>query len=111
MRTDRDAAPARPTIRPAQRADADAVCAIYNAGIAGRQATFETEPREPADVLPWFDAELPFLVATDAGRVVGWEGDRVRRPRRLFGGRRARRVRRPRRAGPRDRPAAPRGRR
>jgi len=60
-------------IRAASRGDAEAVCAIYNDGIAGRQATFETRPRETQDVLAWFDAELPFLVAVDAGeQIVGW---------------------------------------
>lgn len=61
------------SIRPAERTDADAVCAIYNEGIAGRQATFETSPRSAADVLAWFERGLPFLVAADAdGDVVGW---------------------------------------
>jgi L-amino acid N-acyltransferase YncA len=61
------------TIRTARPADAEAVCAIYNAGIAGRQATFETRPRATAEVLDWYGAEMPFLVATDSGgRVVGW---------------------------------------
>ncbi len=61
------------TIRHAARADADAICAIYNAGIVERQATFETRPRTTADVLAWYDGGLPFLVAVDArGRVVGW---------------------------------------
>ncbi|MDX6599031.1 MAG: hypothetical protein QOE87_2918 [Gaiellales bacterium] len=61
------------TTRAATSADADAICAIYNAGIAGRQATFETTPRTADDVLRWFGAGLPFLVALDDdGRVVGW---------------------------------------
>ena len=61
------------TIRPAVRADAEQVCAIYNQGIADRQATFETTPRATAHVLEWFDADLPFLVAVDAtGRVLAW---------------------------------------
>ena len=61
------------TTRPAARADADAICAIYNAGIAGRQATFETSPRTAEDVLGWYDDALPFLVAVDdRDRVVGW---------------------------------------
>jgi phosphinothricin acetyltransferase len=60
-------------VRPARRDDAAAVCAIYNAGIAGGQATFETRAREPREILAWFDDELPFLVAQDGeGRVVGW---------------------------------------
>jgi phosphinothricin acetyltransferase len=60
-------------VRPAGREDAEAICAIYNAGIAGGQATFETRPREPAEVLTWFEHDLPIVVAEDAaGRVVGW---------------------------------------
>jgi L-amino acid N-acyltransferase YncA len=61
------------TLRPAARDDAKAICAIYNQGIAGRQATFETRPREPSEVAAWFEDGLPLLVATDgAGQVVGW---------------------------------------
>jgi L-amino acid N-acyltransferase YncA len=60
-------------IRPATEMDAAAVCAIYNDGIAGRQATFETRPRTQADVLTWFAGGSPFLVAVEAGaRVIGW---------------------------------------
>jgi phosphinothricin acetyltransferase len=60
-------------IRGARLEDADAVCAIYNAGIAGGQATFETRAREPREVLAWFGHDLPFVVAEDAdGRVVAW---------------------------------------
>ena len=97
----------RVTIRPAAPADAEAVCAIYNAGIAGRQATFETTPRTTEDVLAWYDAGLPFLVAVDAGgqrRRLGAR-ERLQRPLRLRGRRRARRLRRPRRARPGRRPA------
>ena len=36
------------TIRAARPEDAAAVAAIYNDGIAGRQATFETRPRAPS---------------------------------------------------------------
>jgi phosphinothricin acetyltransferase len=59
--------------RPAAATDADAICAIYNHGIAGRQATFETSPRAPRDIEEWLTSDLPFLVAVDAGgRVLGW---------------------------------------
>ena len=59
--------------RAAAPADADAICAIYNAGIAGRQATFETRPRTRGEILAWFDAGLPFIVADDGERaVLGW---------------------------------------
>ena len=39
------------TLREAVPADAGALAAIYNHGIAGRQATFETEPRTEAQLL------------------------------------------------------------
>ena len=61
------------SIRPAEPADAEAICAIYNDGIAGRQATFETTPRTAREVLSWFEGGLPLLVAEDSDRrVVGW---------------------------------------
>jgi phosphinothricin acetyltransferase len=59
-------------IRAARTDDAAAIASIYNEGIADRVATFETEPRGPADVEPWIGAELPLVVAEDAGRVLGW---------------------------------------
>jgi L-amino acid N-acyltransferase YncA len=54
------------TIRPATKQDAEAVAAIYNHGIAERQATFETRPRRPNEIAGWLDEGRPFLVATDA---------------------------------------------
>jgi L-amino acid N-acyltransferase YncA len=60
-------------IRPAGRADAEAMTAIYNEGIADRVATFETRPREPHEVAAWLADGLPLLVATDEdGAVVGF---------------------------------------
>jgi L-amino acid N-acyltransferase YncA len=60
-------------IRVAQPADAPAIAALYNAGIAERQATFETRPRDPAEIGAWFEPGLPFLVAEDEdGRVLGF---------------------------------------
>jgi L-amino acid N-acyltransferase YncA len=53
-------------VRAATPADVPALTAIYNEGIAGREATFETRPREPGEVSPWLDeASLPVLVAED----------------------------------------------
>jgi phosphinothricin acetyltransferase len=60
------------TIRAARPGDAAAVAAIYNEGIAGRQATFETRPREPAEVAAWLDEDGLLLVADEDGRVLGW---------------------------------------
>ena len=60
------------TIRPARLDDALAIATIYNEGIAGGQATFETDPRSPADVTTWLASGLPLLVAELDGAVVGW---------------------------------------
>ena len=60
------------TIRPAGRADAAAVAAIYNEGIADRVATFETRERSPAEVLEWMTTGLPFVVAEHDDEVLGW---------------------------------------
>jgi phosphinothricin acetyltransferase len=60
------------TVRDAAPADAEAVAAIYNEGIAERVATFETSPRTAQDVAAWLGSGLPFLVAADGDRVLGW---------------------------------------
>jgi phosphinothricin acetyltransferase len=59
-------------VRPAAAGDVPAVTAIYNEGIAGREATFETRPREPGEVAAWLEEEGLLLVAEDAGSVIGW---------------------------------------
>lgn len=60
-------------LRAATPADAPALTAIYNEGIAERQATFETRPRAVEEVAPWLEEGLPFLVAEDAaGALVGF---------------------------------------
>jgi phosphinothricin acetyltransferase len=60
-------------VRPAEPADTDAVAAIYNHGIAERQATFETRARRPQEVAAWLEEGRPFLVATgDDGSVLGF---------------------------------------
>ena len=59
--------------RPAVRGDAAAITEIYNQGIEDRIATFETEPRTPADILPWFDHAHAFVSVADAsGEVAGY---------------------------------------
>ena len=60
------------TIRAADPADAGAIAALYNQGIAERQATFETRPRQAEEIHAWFEPRLPFLVAEDGRRVVGF---------------------------------------
>ena len=61
------------TIRAARLEDAPPSPRSTTHGIAERQATFETRPRDPAEIGAWFDPGLPFLVAEDGdGRVVGF---------------------------------------
>ena len=48
--------------RRATPADAAAIAAIYNEGIADRTATFETEPRSAADIAGWFTGQHLVLV-------------------------------------------------
>lgn len=77
------------TIRHADIADADAIAAIYNQGIAERSATFETEPRSAADIVAKLAgaARYPQLVAVnDEGAVVGWAGLSDYRPRDCYAG-------------------------
>jgi phosphinothricin acetyltransferase len=60
-------------LRSATAADVPALTAIYNEGIAGREATFETSPREAADVAAWLEQGLPFIVAEEPdGRIAGF---------------------------------------
>lgn len=59
-------------IRVAVPRDAEAITAIYNDGIAGRQATLETRLREVDEISAWFAEPAPFLVSERDGVVVGW---------------------------------------
>jgi L-amino acid N-acyltransferase YncA len=62
-------------VRPATLDDAESICAIYNAAIAERGSTFETEPRAAEDFEERVDdARLPLLVGEGVEGVVGWAG-------------------------------------
>jgi L-amino acid N-acyltransferase YncA len=74
------------TARAATRADADAIADIYSQGIAERIATFETEPRTAADILPWFDGDHPVVVVEGDGRVVAFASTSTYRPRECYAG-------------------------
>jgi L-amino acid N-acyltransferase YncA len=75
------------TVREATRADAEAITRIYNEGIRGRGATFETRERTPADILKWFDdPQFPILVAVDGDAVVGWAAASPYRARACYAG-------------------------
>lgn len=67
------ATPAAVTVRPATLDDCAAIARIYNEGIRGRGATFETRERSADDIRPWFaEPRFPALVAVEAGEVVGF---------------------------------------
>lgn len=75
-------------IRLASLSDAPAIAAIYNQGIAGRGATFETTPRSTADIEGWFPHadRHPTLVVEQDGAVVGWANISGYRPRVCYAG-------------------------
>jgi phosphinothricin acetyltransferase len=74
-------------VRPARAGDAAAIAAIYNAGIRGRMATFETRERTADDVAAWFTRDgHPTLVAERDGHVVGWVAASPYRARECYAG-------------------------
>ncbi len=76
-------------VRPATLVDAEEIAEIYNQGILGRMATFETVLRTPADIentLRAGEGRFPFLVAEIDGRVVGWASVSTYRPRECYRG-------------------------
>jgi phosphinothricin acetyltransferase len=56
--------------RPATLADAGAIAAIYNQGIADRIATFETEPRTAEQIAEWFRPGVLIMLAERPGNGV-----------------------------------------
>jgi len=59
--------------RPARPEDTAAITEIYNQGIEDRIATFETEPRSPADIAAWFEPAYAFVSVVDgSGEVAGY---------------------------------------
>lgn len=74
-------------IREARHRDAGAIAEIYNQGIAGRNATFETRLRNAEDIKSWFDdPRHPILVADLDGMVAGWIAASTYRPRQCYAG-------------------------
>jgi phosphinothricin acetyltransferase len=77
------------SIRPARLDDAAAIAEIYNQGILGRQATFETRLRtadDIADTLRAGDGRFPYLVAAIDDAVAGWASVSSYRPRECYAG-------------------------
>jgi phosphinothricin acetyltransferase len=74
------------TSRPATLADCAAIARIYNEGIADRLATFETRPRDPADIERWFDGRHPLIVVEDTDAVIAFASTSIYRPRECYDG-------------------------
>lgn len=71
-------------VRPAESADAPAICEIYNQGIEDRVATLETRLRTPAEQQAWLASRgprHPVIVAETRLRIVGWASLNVFNPR------------------------------
>lgn len=69
--------------------DAEAIARIYNEGIAERIATFETEPRTPADIVRLLrdrGARWPTVVVERDGGVIAWASASEYRPRACYSG-------------------------
>src|SRR4051794_27316785 len=67
--------------RAATAGGAAAIARIYNEGIEDGLATFETEPRAPADIEAWFAAGFPVVVvANGSGEVMAWASAPPYRP-------------------------------
>jgi L-amino acid N-acyltransferase YncA len=72
--------------RQGAAADADAIAAIYNEGIADRIATFETAPRSAAQIAQWFADRHPVTVAGRNGEVLAYAAAFPYRPRPCYEG-------------------------
>ena len=63
-------------IRAATEADLTGMFAIYDEEVLHGTATFDTQPKTPAERLAWFrddgEGRYPILVADDGGAVAGW---------------------------------------
>lgn len=73
-------------LRNATPADASAIAFIYNQGIEDRVATYETEPRTPADIQTWFDGTHPIVVAEDDTEIIAFAATSIYRPRPCYAG-------------------------
>lgn len=74
------------TARAASLADAEAIAAIYNQGIADRVGTFETDPRTKDQIESWFDGQHPIVVVEDGGKVVAFASTSSYRSRPCYAG-------------------------
>ncbi|MBI3974330.1 MAG: N-acetyltransferase [Chloroflexi bacterium] len=76
-------------VRQASPADAAAIARIYNEGIEGRVATFETEPRTPEQIEALLAARgdrYPTVVIERDGHVIAWAAAGTYRSRPCYDG-------------------------
>ena len=74
-------------VRRADPGDAPRIAEIYNQGIRGRGATFETRERTVEDVLAWFESPRhPILVAVSGDGVLGFAAASTYRARECYAG-------------------------
>jgi L-amino acid N-acyltransferase YncA len=74
-------------IRAARPEDAAAIAEIYNEGIRGRQATFETRERTTDVVAAWIgEPRYPVLIAEEDGQLLGWVAASAYRARECYAG-------------------------
>lgn len=66
--------------------DSAAIARIFNDGIADRIATFETRPRDAADIWAWFDDIHPVVVAEADGVLLAFASTSTYRPRPCYAG-------------------------
>jgi phosphinothricin acetyltransferase len=74
------------TARAAILADAAAIAAIYNEGIADRVGTFETELRSKEQIEAWFDGRHPIVVVEECRKVVAFASTSAYRARPCYAG-------------------------
>ncbi|RMD78782.1 MAG: N-acetyltransferase family protein [Chloroflexi bacterium] len=72
--------------RSATVADAEAIAAIYNQGIADRIATFETRPRTAEEVAGWFGDRFPIVVTIINDQIVAFAATFPYRTRECYAG-------------------------
>ena len=74
------------TARAATPADAPAIAAIYNEGIADRIGTFETGSKSAAEIEAWFDGRHPIVVVEEGREVVAFASTSAYRSRPCYAG-------------------------
>jgi L-amino acid N-acyltransferase len=76
------------SVRAASEADLPGIFAIYDHEVLHGTATFDTQPKSPAERLEWFRSDgggrYPILVAESDGAIAGWSRLYAWSPRRAY---------------------------